>query len=57
MNELLDYAKTITQLLKTAGSLENQDDQRSTELYKIARDYAKELYQQLDEKKLEGNEE
>ncbi|QXJ30321.1 hypothetical protein [Saccharolobus shibatae] len=48
-NELLGYAKTIVQLLKTAEELEIKDDERAAEVYKIAQDYVKQLLGKLDE--------
>ncbi|BDB97432.1 hypothetical protein [Saccharolobus caldissimus] len=55
MNELLGYAKTIVQLLKTAQELEVKKDERAAEVYKIAKDYAKQLLEELD--KIVGYEE
>ncbi|QXJ27104.1 hypothetical protein J5U23_02886 [Saccharolobus shibatae B12] len=48
-NELLGYAKTIVQLLKTAEELEIKDDERAAEVYKIAQDYVKQLLGKLNE--------
>ncbi|WP_016732326.1 hypothetical protein [Saccharolobus islandicus] len=48
-NELLGYAKTIVQLLKTAEELESKEDERASEVYKIAQDYVKQLLGKLNE--------
>ena len=48
-DELLGYAKTIVQLLRTATELENNNDKRAAEVYTITRDYTVRLLQKLDE--------